>query len=116
VAKEDSEEIVVFVGNREEDIARSDADQNGTFSAPYSDFMRAVYFINEVVAPYSHKADGSIITVRIALLKGDHFVINRDYEYKSIMDTTLMNQGFSNYELIISPYYCSLSVQGQESV
>ena len=82
--KPDSEEILIYVSNKDEDIARSDSDQDGSLTAPYSDLMRAVHFVTEAVAPYSQNSDGSRVTVRIALLPGEHFVIDRDYDFQTL--------------------------------
>lgn len=80
-AKSDSEDIIIYVSNLAADISRAEADQTGDVGTPYVDLYRAIYEAPRKAAPYSQKADGSIVKVRILLFTGDHYVIDKTYDW-----------------------------------
>jgi len=72
---------VIYVSNLAADISRAADLQTGDASTPYTSLVRAVYASRSKAAPYSQNADGSLVTVRIALLAGEHFVIEEDINW-----------------------------------
>jgi len=63
------------------DIARDPALQTGKVTAPYTNLMRAVVASRSLAAPFKANADGSVVTVRVSLLPGDHFVIEETIDW-----------------------------------
>ena len=79
--KGDSDEMVIYVSNLAADISRTPALQTGDASAPYTNLARAIYASRSIAAPLSENADGSMVTVRIALLAGEHFLIEEEIDW-----------------------------------
>jgi hypothetical protein len=42
--------------------------------------VRAIQVAKKLAAPYTVNQDDSLVTIRIALFTGDHFVIRKQYE------------------------------------
>jgi hypothetical protein len=103
-AKSNSNEIIIFVSNLAADISRAESDQTGAMAAPYVDLMKAIAATKSLMAPYSQNADGSLVTIRIALFVGDHFVLKKDY--KPIVGD--IDNNSLHYKIHISPYFWSL--------
>lgn len=80
-AKADSNEIIIYVSNLPADISRAENLQTGAVATPYVDLVKAIIEAPKKAAPYSQNSDGSIVTIRIALLTGDHYVIQKDYDW-----------------------------------
>ena len=95
--KSDSEEIILYVGNREIDTQRSIVDQTGDLSAPFSDIAHAFKVATVKAAAYSANQDGSEIKIRIALFKGDHYMIKRNFP----LIPGNSGDGWKNFKLII---------------
>lgn len=99
-AKADNDEIILFVSNLDADIARAEADQDGTISAPYSDFEKAMMMASFHAAKISQNSDGSSLVIRIALFTGDHYVLLKDFTPETSVTSTSLN-----YSVHISPYF-----------
>jgi hypothetical protein len=81
VAKVDNIEIIIYVSNLAVDVSRAESLQTGDVLTPYSDLMKAILAAPKKAAPYLDNLDGSLVTVRIALFTGDHFVISKTYDF-----------------------------------
>lgn len=111
--KGDNEEIIIYVSNLSADISRAEADQTGDAATPYSDLMKAISSASKKAAVYSENSDGSIVTVRIALFTGDHFVIHKDYDWSLELDQ--IDTKSKHFRIHISPYFCSLNSTADSS-
>lgn len=107
ILKSDSEEIHVFVSNKENDLTRTPELQNGSLEAPYSDLDKALLSIPSKVAQYSENNDGSLVTLRIMFTSGDHFVLENQHNWSFQEDFDYLNQfnsDFKRYRVILRYY------------
>ena len=94
--KTDTNEIVIFVSNLNGDINRDFALQNGTIDSPFADLMMAYDAAFGAMLPYLLDINGNLITVRIALFSGDHFVVKQQHQYR------WLNQNwYKNFKVVI---------------
>ena len=96
VNKTDSNEIVLFVSNLNQDIERSYELQTGDLDAPFTDLMTAYDNAFKKMMPYLLDANGNPIVVRIALFKGDHFVIKQVNQLNWIKQSW-----YKNFKIVI---------------
>ena len=71
--------------------------QTGEVDAPFGDFMNAFAYASFSAAPYTTNADGSILTVRIALSAGEHYVLRKKY----LPDFSRFVSSNKNFKLVI---------------
>lgn len=91
----------MYVSNLQSDIDKS---SNGTLNRTnniFVNFMEAIDRARELVAPYTTKSNGGILTVYILFYKGDHYILNKNTTNSSLVIDTYN----STYEIRIMPYY-----------
>jgi hypothetical protein len=74
--------------------------------------MSAINRAKQATAPYTTKNNESILSVKIVLYKGDHYILNEAIvAHLDSVDFYSMN-----YHLKISPYYCSMMGEPDTSI
>jgi hypothetical protein len=71
------------LSNLEADVSRAESLQTGEAATPYTDLLKAILAAPKKAAPYLANLDGSLVTIRIALFSGDHFVISKNLDYST---------------------------------
>ena len=94
--KTDSSEFTIYVSNLIQDIDRDYELQTGELDTPFVDLMMAFDQAFGKMIPYYLDANGDLITVRISLFKGDHFILKQKNHYQ------WLNQNwYKNFKVVI---------------
>lgn len=104
--KSETQETLIFVSNRVQDYLRIIEEQDGSKEHPFVNLITAIEAVKFVLAEHNYTDGGEILSVRIAMFVGKHYVIrNNDMKYLANNYNNFDSQSL-NYKVIVSPYYC----------